>query len=129
METVGNLKPCIEQVSTPEKLAHAAFDSFLNDARIAIESRGKFNVALSGGHTPERFFELLGDRPDAESIDWNKVEVFWVDERCVPPDAKESNYGLAEQTFLSKVNIPPANIHRMSGRYNLILAYYSHRAL
>ena len=115
METVEGVNPKITRVGTPEDLARAAFGAFVNNANQAIKDRGSFNVAISGGHTPERFFELLGDNYREEAVPWDKIHIFWVDERCVPPEAEASNYGLAAHTFLDKVPIPTGNVHRMSG--------------
>ena len=115
MEAINNMKININKVSDAESLAEAALDLFIQDADKAISSKGHFNVALSGGHTPERFFELLGTSPKGKDLKWDKVQIFWVDERCVPPDSEESNYGLAAHTFLDKVPVPKENIHRMPG--------------
>ena len=71
-------------------------------------------VALSGGHTPKTFFEILAERY-RESIPWDKVVFFWGDERCVPPDNDESNFKMTKGALLSKIVIPEANIHRVRG--------------
>ncbi len=105
----------IHRATNAEKLAHDALDIFLDSAKNAIEKQGVFHVAISGGHTPTRFFELLGHENASLALPWDQVHVFWVDERCVPPEAEASNYGLAAHTFLDKVPIPPENVHRVSG--------------
>jgi len=115
METIDDIKPNITLVSSSEDLAVAALDVFVEQASKSIGSKGSFNVAISGGHTPEGFFELLGMEENARAVEWEKVQLFWVDERCVRPDAEGSNYGLAFHTFLDKVSIPEANVHRMIG--------------
>ena len=115
MSVVKKIKPDVNRVDSPDDLANRAFEIFLESSEKAINSEGCFNVAISGGHTPEGFFELLAERPEAKSIQWDKIQLFWVDERCVPPDADASNYGLAAHTFLDKVNIPAQNVHRMPG--------------
>lgn len=69
-------------------------------------------IALSGGSTPKRFHELLAD---SEGIDWSRVHVYWGDERTVPPDDSESNFRMAKETLLDKVDIPSIQIHRMRG--------------
>jgi len=74
-------------------------------------------VAISGGNTPRRSFELLGELPKAKTLPWDKIQLFWVDERCVPPDSQWSNYKLAADTFLAKVPIPEENIHRIPTEY------------
>ena len=115
MDTVDNTKLKITQVSTAEDLAVTTLNMFIDSANQALLAKGNFNVAISGGHTPERFFELLGVSPGAKTLQWEKIQLFWVDERCVPPDAEASNYGLAAHTFLDKIYIPPENVHRISG--------------
>ena len=92
-------------------VAREAADRFVALARASIAANGRFRVALSGGSTPRALYELLVD----QSIEWQRVHIFWSDERCVPPDQPESNYRLAYQTLLSKVNVIDQNIHRMKG--------------
>ncbi|KAI5418178.1 hypothetical protein KIW84_042710 [Lathyrus oleraceus] len=74
------------------------------------KERGAFTVALSGGSLI-KYLRKLVDSPYAETIDWSKWHVFWVDERVVPKDNLESNYKLANDGFLSKVPIPPLNVY------------------
>jgi 6-phosphogluconolactonase len=113
MKTVTGKKPKIEVLSDPETLARRTVGVFVEDAQKAIRNNGCFFAALSGGHTPRRFFELLGELPESQALPWDKVHLFWVDERCVQPDSEQSNYKLASDTFLPKVAIPPQNIHRV----------------
>jgi 6-phosphogluconolactonase len=115
MENVKSAKPNIINVNEPEDLAVAACDTFIRLGTKAIKDKGAFHVALSGGHTPTRFFQLLGVGPISETLEWDKVQIFWVDERCVPPEAEASNYRLAANTFLDKVPIPVDNVHRVTG--------------
>ena len=115
METIDNIKPNITIVGSSEDLAVAALNVFVEYASKSIDSKGSFNVAISGGQTPERFFELLGMEENARVVEWEKVQLFWVDERCVRPEEEGSNYGLAFRTFLNKVSIPEANVHRVIG--------------
>lgn len=117
METINNTELNITHVATPEDLALTALDMFINSANKAIQAKGTFNVAISGGQTPTKFFELLGGTAEAGTVQWDRVHLFWVDERCVPPDAEASNYRLAAQTFLAKVPIPEANVHRVPGEW------------
>lgn len=114
MDAVKSRKPNVVKVGSCEELALEALSNFADRCRVAIAERGQFNVAISGGHTPERFFELLGDTDMGRGIQWEKVHVFWVDERCVSPQADASNYGLAAHAFLDKVDIPDENVHRMA---------------
>ncbi|MHC4623118.1 MAG: 6-phosphogluconolactonase [Planctomycetota bacterium] len=113
METVAKYNPNLEVVSDPETLARRSVEIFVAAAEKAMEAKGAFYAAISGGHTPRRFFELLGELPLATNLPWDKTHLFWVDERCVPPDSPESNYKLAADTFLPKVPIPRQNIHRI----------------
>lgn len=72
------------------------------------------NVALSGGSTPKLLFQRWADQY-AETIDWNRVHFFWGDERCVPPDDPQSNFGVANQLWIEQIEINPANVHRIRG--------------
>jgi 6-phosphogluconolactonase len=105
------MMPEIIVLSDPSSLARAAADRFVALARSAIASYGRFAVALSGGSTPKLLYEQLVTQP----IEWQHVHVFWGDERCVPPDHHESNYGLAQRTLLSHIDIPAQNVHRLKG--------------
>jgi len=84
--------------------------------RLASESvvtHGRFTIALSGGSTPRKSYNLLAGEPYRSQIDWALVEVFLGDERCVPADDAESNFRMAHETLLSKVPIAEKQIHRM----------------
>ena len=74
----------------------------------------QFHIALSGGSTPKRYFETMVSNYK-EKIDWNKVHLWWGDERCVPPDDSESNYGMTKEYLIDHINIPEANVHRIMG--------------
>jgi len=113
VETEARYKPNVEIASDAEALAYRSVQVFVADAQKAIHARGSFRVAISGGHTPKRFFELLGEALEAKSLPWDKIELFWVDERYVPPDSEWSNYKLAAETFIGKVGIPEFNVHRI----------------
>ena len=96
------------------ELARAAAAEFVRRAAVAVAAAGRFTVALSGGHTPLRLFaELAGAPPGA--VAWEAVHVFWADERTVPPENPESNFGAASRALLQRVPIPEANVHRMRG--------------
>jgi 6-phosphogluconolactonase len=84
-------------------------------ARHAIASRGRFLLTLSGGSTPQPVYELLATAPFATRIEWPRVHVFWGDERCVPPDHRDSNYRMAREALLDHVPLPPAHVHRIRG--------------
>jgi 6-phosphogluconolactonase len=95
-------------------LSQAAAGLFSQLARQAVQDHGKFSVALSGGHTPCHTYELLASEAFYSRIPWAQVHVFWGDERCVPPDDPRSNARMARQAFLSRVPIPPDQIHPIS---------------
>lgn len=96
-------------------LSRAAADEFHRSVCDAIAKRGRFTVALSGGSTPKAIFDLLAtdQASGGNKLSWDKVQVFFGDERHVPPDHPDSNFRMASQALLSKVPIPSANIHRV----------------
>jgi len=118
MGTAGQREPNVEVVSNGKALARRCVELFTNDARKAIESKDAFYVAISGGNTPRQFFELLGESEEARELSWDKIHLFWVDERYVQPTSEWSNYKLAADTFLSKVGIGAENIHRISTEHS-----------
>lgn len=76
---------------------------------------GRATLALSGGETPKGLLELLGSPEYAARVPWAGVSIYWTDERCVPPEHPDSNYGLAKRLLLSKVPVAENNVHRMIG--------------
>src|ERR1044072_2098623 len=87
--------PRVRIFDDAESLAHAAAAPGAELARESIEARGLFTVALSGGSTPRRVYELLAGREFRDSVDWPNVHVFFGDERMVAPDHADSNYRMA----------------------------------
>ena len=81
---------------------------------VIILKKGKINIAFSGGNTPKLLFMILGSKYQ-DKIDWTRVNLFWVDERCVPPESEESNFGMTYKYLLSNIIIPGSNIHRIEG--------------
>jgi|ERR1044071_914866 6-phosphogluconolactonase len=100
---------------SPDEVTQAAAARFVELGQAAIAERGRFTVALSGGSTPKRVYELLASESYREQLEWSKVHIFFGDERCVPPDDAESNYRMANEALLSCVDLPAKNIHRMNG--------------
>lgn len=96
-----------------DELARAAAEEITASAEAAIASQGRFTIALSGGSTPRPIFRRLAEEPYRGRIRWDRVYVFWGDERHVPPDHPESNFGMAHDELLSKVPLPADNIHRV----------------
>ena len=99
------------------EMALASARVFAERVERAVAKRGVARVAISGGSTPKMMFGLLADPsgPFLNTVPWDKLQLFWVDERCVGPDDPESNYGVAKELLLSKVGIPEANVFRMEG--------------
>ena len=101
-----------------QSLAQAAAERFIRASEEAIQTRGIFTTALSGGSTPQRLYRLLASEPYSERVDWSRTQVFWGDERCVPADHPESNYLKARQTLFDHIPIPEENIHRIPAELN-----------
>lgn len=92
------------------KLSFAFCDELLNMSG----EKNVFNIALSGGSTPRIIFQTLAEKFRGK-IDWEKIHLFWGDERCVPPDDEESNFGMTKKYLLDYIDIPPKNIHPVNG--------------
>lgn len=105
--------PIIRTFSDPEQVAQAAAAAFEQSAAEAIKNRGRFRVALAGGSTPERLYQLLAEPPRRDRIEWSKIVFFWGDERSVGPEHPDSNYRMACEALLSKVPVAEVQIHRM----------------
>jgi 6-phosphogluconolactonase len=107
----------VEILPDLEALHRAAADAFLRVAREATLQRGRFTVALSGGQTPRGLYEFLVNCPRARigKLPWEKWEIFFGDERPVPPDHAESNFRMVQETLLANGRIPLAHVHRIQG--------------
>ncbi|HEX2998238.1 MAG TPA: 6-phosphogluconolactonase [Anaerolineales bacterium] len=108
------MKPEIRVFKNLEGLSWAGAELFVEQAAQSILERNGFLVALNGGSTPTRLFQLLA-ADFREKVDWSKVHVFWGDERCVSPEDVGSNYGQAWTALLSHIPMPSSNIHRIKG--------------
>jgi len=96
-------------------LAESAADHIAAWITQNVANHGRFALTLSGGSTPRALYQRLAAAPRRDRIPWDKVHVFWGDERAVPPSHPESSYRLAQETLLAKVPMPPANVHRLKG--------------
>ncbi len=96
-----------------EALSRAAAALLVGQANLAVAARGRFSVALAGGSTPRRTYELLAEPSLADQASWDRVHVFWGDERCVPLADPRSNAGMAMAAWLDRASIPRAQIHPM----------------
>jgi 6-phosphogluconolactonase len=109
----------IEYIVEPDSnaLARRAAEEFVAIAEDAAAKRGRARIAISGGSTPKAAFQLLADpsQPFLKRMPWDKLDLYWVDERTVPPDDAESNYRMTREAMLEQVPLKPEQIHRMEG--------------
>ncbi len=112
META--LREILNIAENPEELAAQGAKLFRDASEQAIAKQSRFSVALSGGSTPRRLFQHLGTSY-RKKIAWDRVHLFWSDERCVPRDHEESNFRLAYDELISRIWIPGENVHRIKG--------------
>ena len=101
----------------PAALAWRAAQQFVELAEEAVSARGRVRIAVSGGSTPKATFALLADpaHPFVNNMPWEHLELFFVDERTVPPDHPDSNYRMTKEALLDKINLRPEQIHRIQG--------------
>jgi len=100
-----------------DALSRAAAEHFLQTAQRAVTANGVARIAISGGSTPKRTFELLANPAEkfVTAMPWAKIELYWVDERMVPPDDQDSNYHMTREALLDKVPLKPEQIFRIEG--------------
>jgi len=103
----------LEVYANASALCEAAANRLMDLAEQAIIDQGEFHIALAGGSTPRMLYSLLALSPYKECIDWQHIHVYFGDERCVAPDHNDSNFKMANDTLLSHISIPEANIHRI----------------
>ena len=98
-------------------LARFAARYFAEKCAAAAAAHGRARIAISGGSTPKAAFALLADRAQIwrSEMPWSKLDLWWVDERCVPPDHPDSNYRMTREALLDKVPLRPEQVHRMGG--------------
>ncbi|MGD1213886.1 MAG: 6-phosphogluconolactonase [Terriglobales bacterium] len=101
----------IEVVATAADLFHTAAEEFIRVARAAIGAQGRFTVALSGGSTPKALYSLLA--ANYADFAWNRIFLFFGDERHVPPTDADSNYRMVQESLLTKIAIPAENVFRV----------------
>jgi 6-phosphogluconolactonase len=103
--------PEVRILADPEAVARAARDEVAQAIEAAVAARGRCDLVLSGGSTPRRAHELLA----ASALPWDRVHVFFGDERCVPPEHQDSNWRMARETLVERARIPESNVHRIAG--------------
>jgi len=113
--STSEARPRVQVFDDAEAVARGAAERFVELGQAAIDARGCLSVGLAGGSTPKRTYELLASEAYREQLNWSKVHIFFGDERCVPPDHSESNYRMANEALISRVSIPPPNVHRING--------------
>ena len=100
-------------LADPEAVSHEAARFVMLSAREAVICTGRCTVALAGGETPRRLYELLASEEYRGAMPWDEIDWFWADERCVPPDDPRSNYRLAYDAMLGRAGVVPERIHRI----------------
>ena len=105
----------VRKVTQPQQLFPIAAQEFCKITEDAITCTGRMTVALAGGSTPKALYTLLASEPYRSKVEWQKVHIFWGDERHVSPDHQDSNYRMAHESLLSQISVVPEQIHRMRG--------------
>ncbi len=113
VSTTAPVQPVV--LADADALAWEAAARLAAAARSAVKERGQFTIALSGGTTPQRLFALLALAEWQVRMLWPQTQVFWADERCVPPDHPDSNFGAAHAALLARLVTAPAMVHRWLG--------------
>ena len=106
------MPPQILVLDSPAAVADELATRTANALRRALESEPRVSVCLTGGSTPKPAYRQLAEAPD---VDWDRVHVFWGDDRAVGPDDEDSNYRLARETLLNAIGLPDENVHRIEG--------------
>src|ERR1700733_14691271 len=99
-------------------IARRAAEEFVKTAQWAVKNHGSFSVALSGGSTPKLLYSLLATDPDLRpKVPWDKMQLFFGDERHVGPDDPQSNFKMAAESMFNRAPLKPEQIHRIKGEY------------
>ncbi len=115
------MKPVIKIFPDSDAMVSAVAKIWSAGAEQAQRNNRNFNVVLSGGSTPISIYNYLISSPYRNSIPWKAVHLFWGDERCVPPDNRESNFLMAKESLLDGIALPEENVHRIRGEDDAIL--------
>jgi 6-phosphogluconolactonase len=117
------IRPTLVQIwKTRSELEISAARTLLDVIGLSLKKSDRCYIALSGGETPKNVYHLMGQDHANRSVDWKRVHLFFCDERAVPPDHQDSNYGLIKNELLSKISIPQENVHRIKGELEPALA-------
>jgi 6-phosphogluconolactonase len=109
------IHPKVIPVEDRKAFVRAAAQHIVAEIDRSIAERGGCSMALAGGETPRPVYQELARPGSAELIDWSKVDLYFSDERCVPPDDPVSNYGMVRETLLASETVKPAAVHRIQG--------------
>jgi len=111
------MRPDIRVFDNASEMAEDLVEEFYRYTKELHELNKKISIAISGGSSPLYFYRRLAsfNSISLKKIDWNRIHIFWVDERCVSPNHQDSNYGSANRLFLRVTDIPQENIHRIKG--------------
>ncbi|MBG0786664.1 MAG: 6-phosphogluconolactonase [Anaerolineaceae bacterium] len=116
----------LEIVSNKEELTQQAVEIFIQAAHDQIRENGSFSVALSGGGTPKPVYAELAKPENSERVDWEKVHLFWGDERHVPPEDDQSNFKMVREALLDQIEIPAENVHRVRTEMDVRMAAFQY---
>ncbi len=105
----------IHAYSNKEQMVSATTERVIDEIGQAIQERGVCNIALAGGNTPREIYSMLAESTYRDRVDWNRLHLFWGDERMVPPEHEDSNFRMVKETLLDHVMIPDGNVHRIRG--------------
>lgn len=108
------LRPEIRELADLEAVSAAATQELIDIATHTVAAKGSFAIALSGGSTPKRLFQLLAAKGKA-ALPWDHIELYWGDERTVPPDHPDSNYRMTREALIDPLELDPRRIHRIRG--------------
>ena len=113
MADTATTEPLVEVLEDRDAVSRRVADWLASEA---AQTEGRFAIALSGGSTPKHMYEMLARPPQRDMIPWERVQLFWGDERFVPPDHADSNYRMVREALIEHVPIPPENIHPIPTR-------------
>ncbi len=111
------MQPELEIYSQTERLYQAAAERISQILELQLRSKEIATFVLTGGNTPKPVYEFLVTAPQRSRLDWDRIHFFWGDERCVPPDHPDSNFGMAWKALLSRINVTPSHIHRITSEF------------
>ena len=109
------MSPELEIAADPHELAELCARQIVHQIRQAISVRGVARLCASGGSTPRAVYARLAQPDLVTQLDFERLHIYFGDERCVPPDHPESNYGMLRESLLTRVAMPEANVHRIAG--------------